>query len=528
VTPPQPPTFGGKGDAPRRSVRVNLEIGVELRIAGRLDEAIDVLARALEGARDIGDIELQLAVARELGLTLLAASHLAEAEVILDRVLQETAEHYGEDGPQWATAAEELALARRARGDLQGALVLQRGAYQASVRSLGRKDPVTLALGQNAKVADRSRWPLPLLLSFTRPEPDAEWPRELPDLFLRTSLSEPLWSGGKQGYFRILTDVLREEQSEPLHVVIYFAQSVLGRALTSVPDYEMPDEGVDLARYVFQERSATLGPDHPQTLNSMVLLAHAFGARDAASAIEVGWEGARHTERVLGRGHIDTLGAYESLANMLDAWGDKGEAGRLREINLALRTVDKGILGSDQPPIENIAGTLTEPLTRPDHGARVGLIPVGFGHGLGGGAPILIESPSEPGQEGPNQAAAARSGNFEEGLREAVEGGSGEASESSAASPWPADESAEPKVRPTGELVRRTAHVELDPARPIQPGDKFDVAVYVDCAALGDEGTGELAMKPPPGVTNLTLRAWLVVSRHFTSMATQSGVCRST
>jgi tetratricopeptide (TPR) repeat protein len=448
-----------------------VELGTAQRVSGQLEASLETLTEAVAAARHTNDVELQIAATREFGLTLLANSRLSEAESALKRVLDEVALHFGEDSLQWASAAEELALARRARGDLRGALELQRGAYRASARSLGRTDPITLALGQNAKVADHSRWPLLLLVNFHELESGPPWSRELPDLFLRTSLSEPKWMGAKKGYFKILSEVLHETQEDEPGAGTFFVQSVLGRALTSLPGYELTDEGFELAHRVFTERTSTLGLDHPQTLNSLILLARATSPRDVEQAIELGWVGARRSEQVLGRGHIDTLGAYEHLAELLDERGDREEAVHLRTENLALRAADEGIIGDAQPPIENLAGTLTEPLIRPEVTVQRG----GF--------------------------AAADMDDV------VVAGGIGTSIE---------EEVAENAPETVGDsLVRRTAHVELDPSHAIQPGDHFDVGVYVDSSAPGEPGTGELVLEPPPGDTELTLRVWLVVSRHF-------------
>lgn len=308
-----------------------------------------------------------------------------------------------------------------------------------------------------------------MLVDFHELKSGAHWSRELPDIFLRTSLSEPGWSGAKEGYFKVLSNVLPGEQADEPGADTYLVQSVLGRALTSIPGYEMSDEGFELAHRIFDERITTLGRDHPQTLNSLILLARATGRRDIRQAVELGRQGAQLSEQVLGRGHVDTLGAYEHLAELLDEGGDREEAVHLRTENLALRAADEGIIGDAQPPIENLAGTLTEPLIRPEpmvhiEGART--------------RGVVLESDFEGAEE-------------------------------------PVEDTGTPQATGGEELVRRTAHVELDPAHAIQPGDHFDISVYVDCAAPGGIGTGELVLEPPPGVTDLTLRVWLVVSRHF-------------
>jgi len=494
VTGAKPPPPGGRGGPKPWRVRLQLEIGTAQRVSGELEAALDTLVDAFAAAGQTDDGEMRIAAARELGLTLLAGSRLSEAEAVLNQVLDESATHYGEDSPQWASAAEELALARRARGDLQGALRLQRGAHQASVRSLGRTDPVALALGQNTKVAGKSNWPLLLLINFRESDPGAQWPRDLPDLFLRTSLSEPGWIGAKDGYFEVLSKLLREEQPDAPRADTYFVQSVLGRALTSVPGYEVTDEGFELSRRILDERTATLGPDHPQTLNALILLSRATGPRDIGEAVDLGREGTRLSEQILGRGHVDTLGAYENLAELLDKGGKREEAVRLRKENLVLRAADEGIIGDAQPPIENLAGTLTEPLTRSDPAVTMSAF---GGTGIGNivvGSDIrgLEKAEKAADEEVPEHAD-------EQWMSDAEAAAAGDVKEAG----------------PGGELVRRTAHVELDPAGPVRPGEHFDVGVYVDCAMPVGPGAGELVLNPPAGVTELTLRAWLVVSRHF-------------
>lgn len=460
MTRAKPPPGGRDPQSPLR-VQIELDLGTAKREQGDLEGALEALRAAFESALTADSPALVISAGRELGLTLLAASRLREADTLLEQTLRATAEHYGTESPEWAAAAEELALARRARGDLSGALRLQHDAFETSRRALGERNPVTWLFAMNlASATNLNR--LLMLPAGSLPRAarrPAIW-NELPVLFLPYTTRDPTLLD--RGEFETSLEELRNAWqtsgvSAPSVLFTTRVDSLVSQALTSSHDPAGFSQGYDLARRVLDRHRAELGEAHPQTLNSLQLFSRATAPRNARLAVELASEAALASESVLGRGHVDTLGAFENLAALLANTGDDREADGLRRENVLIRAADEGIIGAAQPPIENLAGTLTEPA-----------------------APMSREhfSPS-------------------------LEGGGGGV---------PAGDSAGDR---DDELVRRTAHAELNPSRPIQPDEGFEVSVYVDCAAARDPGSGELLLDVQPGTEELTLHAWLVVSRHF-------------
>ncbi len=79
-------------------------------------------------------------------------------------------------------------------------------------------------------------------------------------------------------------------------------------------------------------------------------------------------------------------------------------------------------------------------------------------------------------------------------------------------------ESVETAPAPTAEpvITRRTPHLDLSPAPPIEPGTVFQVAVYVDqLAAHPGEETEDVVLRAPRGITSFRLDVWLVATHHF-------------
>ena len=80
------------------------------------------------------------------------------------------------------------------------------------------------------------------------------------------------------------------------------------------------------------------------------------------------------------------------------------------------------------------------------------------------------------------------------------------------------EESVETALVQTAEPVvtRRTPHLDLSPAAPLQPGTVFEVAVYVDqLAARPGENTEDVVLRAPREITSFRLDVWLVATHHF-------------
>jgi hypothetical protein len=105
-------------------------------------------------------------------------------------------------------------------------------------------------------------------------------------------------------------------------------------------------------------RTEQLGNDHPQTVHAMRYLARAASEHEPGLALQLGEDAANLSANTLGRGHPDTLNAFDEFAQTLERRGDADGARSIREHNRAL--IDSaGIVGSAPPPIENLAGAVS-------------------------------------------------------------------------------------------------------------------------------------------------------------------------
>jgi tetratricopeptide (TPR) repeat protein len=94
-------------------------------------------------------------------------------------------------------------------------------------------------------------------------------------------------------------------------------------------------------------QKAGLGPDHPDTLNTMNSLANSYHALGRhAEALELCEETLALRKAKLGPDHPDTITSMNNLATSYFAMGRHAEALKLHEETLALR---KAKLGSDHP-----------------------------------------------------------------------------------------------------------------------------------------------------------------------------------
>jgi len=91
----------------------------------------------------------------------------------------------------------------------------------------------------------------------------------------------------------------------------------------------------DVERYLHDE--ATLGPDHPHTLESMHNLAESYRALGRhADALKLNEEALALRKANLGPEHPDSLGSMNNLANSYAALGRHADALKLREETLTL------------------------------------------------------------------------------------------------------------------------------------------------------------------------------------------------
>jgi len=118
----------------------------------------------------------------------------------------------------------------------------------------------------------------------------------------------------------------------------------LGRSFYFLGDAPTAAKLEEAARALYTRH---LGPDHPDTLQSMHNLANSYGALGRhTDALKLREETLALRKAKLGPDHPDTLSSMNTLANSYQALGRLGDALKLREETLALRKVT---LGPDHP-----------------------------------------------------------------------------------------------------------------------------------------------------------------------------------
>jgi non-specific serine/threonine protein kinase/serine/threonine-protein kinase len=124
-------------------------------------------------------------------------------------------------------------------------------------------------------------------------------------------------------------------------------------------------EAEKLYRQTLEIRRRTLGPDHPDTLASMMNLGNILNQQGQyAEAESVCRETLDIQSRVLGPEHPDTLMAMNNLATALNGTGHFAESEKLRRETLEIR---RRVLGPEHPYTVINIGALALELSREQH-----------------------------------------------------------------------------------------------------------------------------------------------------------------
>ncbi|MCA1648304.1 MAG: tetratricopeptide repeat protein, partial [Chloroflexi bacterium] len=409
-------TFGE--DDPRVASAL-VRMGSLVRASGRLEAAQFVGRDAYEKlAKALGEDHPQtLAAATELGLTLLAAGRLEEAERLL-RSVYDRCLHLS-DPTASSSAATNLALALRGRGDLHGALLLQERAVADLHATYGADDPATVRAEMNqaslfAALGERetARRMLEMLRDRLVKKLGESHPAVL-GLEANLGAAYREWGdiesarGSLERVYATMEPTLGRDHPSTLAVAADLAVT-LGES----GDAADGARAIELGEHVVGARTQRLGREHPQSVHAMRYLARAAAGHDDDLALRVGEEAAQLSEQTLGRAHPDTLHAVDELAATLERRGRTESADRMRTLNAEVIEVEPGIVSTGPPAVENLAGALASP---------------------------------DPFMEG----------DF---------------------TPVPI---APPSVGET-ELIARTAYAQIDPPREIRTGESFQLRVFLD------------------------------------------------
>lgn len=434
-----------------------LRLGRALRAAGDLNGALETFESALHlySSERRGDSPMALSAARELGLTLLASSRLTEATRLLESVHERVTELNGAESVESAAVAQDLALAARARGDLAAARRLQKNALETLQGQLGEAAPATL--GAEVNLADVFR-----------------------------ASGEPI--AAVKAYQNVLASQRRLLSAR--HPQTIAVETQLGALYMEQGDLDASRETLMGAMRRLQADAAAPGEE---VFWVESVLARTLAASDDAEEWSEGVTMAKRVleerREVLGESHPQTLQAMRTLAlAAFEHDAAQGLAAGRRAAEATAETLGREHL--DAIGAYDDLASILERGGQPEHAGdlrRENLELLASDEGIVGDAPPPIDNLS-------GTLTSPFLSNQGDLLQIA---------------PLAASEPAR------GEIVTRTAHLEIDPAREIEPGERFEAAVFVDRAVPQGAGEAELSFEPPPGLEVLELKVWLVVSRHF-------------
>lgn len=230
-------------------------------------------------------------------------------EQLADDLAAACARLRGDDHPDTLAALNDLAAARKARGDLAGAQTLEAHVLEARSNRLGADHPHTLLSLNNLAATLDARG----------------------DLVNARKLHEEAAAAAAR--------VLGPEHPDTLT-----CRSNLASTLHSLGAL---NEAAQIDADVLATRRRVLGPEHPETLTSMNNLAaddEALG--DLSGALTLAKEVAALNARLLGAEHPQTLTSRQNLAGLLRARGELAVAAALEENVLEIR---ERALGSEHP-----------------------------------------------------------------------------------------------------------------------------------------------------------------------------------
>jgi tetratricopeptide (TPR) repeat protein len=235
--------------------------------------------------------------------TKIAAEHKARGDLsgacrLMESIVDEARELFGEDSPFTLVAKRNLAVSLHEQGDLKRSRALLEDVLTTCIRTLGRENEVTLA----------AMGSLGGLL------------RDQGDLL---------------GARRLLEDVLaanRKLRGEDDNRTLT-AMDELGETLLLEGDLAPARE---LREQVLECRRRTLGAEHEETLKAALnLAATAYAQKDFARARELDEQTLPIYRRLLGEEHPYTLRAMDNLAAVLHSQKDLAPARKLQEYVLA-------------------------------------------------------------------------------------------------------------------------------------------------------------------------------------------------
>jgi serine/threonine protein kinase/lipopolysaccharide biosynthesis regulator YciM len=339
-----------------RKVRAGTE-PLEAVLAKRLIQA----AGQLEG-ESVGDPLMVAGLQYELGTTLLSLGFPADAIPLFEKARKTRSAQLGPDHPDTLTSMNNLALSRKAVGQLAKALPLYEETLKLKKAKLGADHPSTLQtmnnLGEAYRVAGQLHKALPLFEETLKLQ-QATLGADHPDtLISMNNLAVSCKAAGQlDKALPLFEETLKLQQARlgADHPDALGSMSNLANGYLAAGQL---DKALPLFEDSLKLRKAKLGADHPSTLQSMNNLGEAYRvAGQVEKALPLLEETLKLQQARLGADHSDTLASMNNLANCYHAAGQPDKAVALLEETLKLK---KARLGAEHPStlltMANLAG----------------------------------------------------------------------------------------------------------------------------------------------------------------------------
>ncbi len=451
----------------------------------RSREELERMTELLRRTVGAGDPRTATAELR-LSTLLRGEGDLAGARRIAARALAKLRKALGEDDPRTLAAATELAWTLLASGKLAEGERLLNSVHRTTAQLYGANGPAAAVALTNLALTRRARG-------------DLDGARRMQEEAVRTlgtslGCDHPVTlaaegnlaaiagvAGDHEGARTILERVLstRREQLGANHTLVLATEANLAGVFRATGDLPRAQA---MQEYVVGALETRFGKAHPSTLGATADLAVTLAARRTARGVTLGKRVLTGRRKMYGTNHPQTIQSMLTVSR----------AARGRNTSLAAGIGQEAV----QAATEALGPRHPDTLRAFDEYAD------------------LLEE-----QDAPMAAAAARAK------------GTGLAAEARA----PVDNlagtlTAEDEFvegdfiqRPLEltpidqrDVVTRTAHVDLKPNRPLKLGERLDVAVFTDRAAI-EEGKAqtELQIVVSLAIHTLILDVWLVTSRHL-------------
>ncbi|MFD9034759.1 FxSxx-COOH system tetratricopeptide repeat protein [Streptomyces sp. NPDC059567] len=331
--------------------------------AGNLEQAIRLHEQNLiDELRVLGaEHPYTLTARNNLGLAYQEAGDLAHAIPLHEQTLADRSRVLGEDHPDTLTSRNNLAGAYQEAGDLAHAIPLHEQTLADRLRVLGEDHPDTLASRNNLASAYRDVGDLgsaiPLFEQALADQLRVMGADHPYTLTFRNNLASAYQEAGDLAHAIPLLEQTLADRSRVLgedHPGTLAARDNLALArqqgeprVASPAPQQSREEHVGAAVELVEERTHSLGADHPDTLQAQAELAYKRGTAGdpsgAAATQETLLEACR---RVLGLDHPDTLTTLGILAHWREEAGDHSGAATAWKELLAARV---RVLGPDHP-----------------------------------------------------------------------------------------------------------------------------------------------------------------------------------